>query len=207
MTRKLNATSARNRAKDRQEEAPEGEEAEAEDAEAENAPKSNVTDETVLTCTQEAVAAYDAMAAMQDKVTKLRGKYRAKLKDAKALGVDPDAIRAYIKDRERDPLEVDRELRDRMRVARLMGLPIGTQLSIFENGASPASHVDTAEISKRLVKEAAKLGKKHGSEGKEHNGGNFGTNQAASEAYDAAYKKAQAKNAAGIQKGGDEAKQ
>lgn len=74
------------------------------------------------------------------------GFYRQLFKDAGKEGVSAQALSWYMANRERDPAEIDRETKERNRVARVMALPIGTQLGLLEDGATVAGAVDQAKI-------------------------------------------------------------
>ena len=55
-------------------------------------------------------------------------------KAAKKLGMSADAITAAIAERKREPLERVQHFRKMARYLRLMGAPLGTQLTIFDEG-------------------------------------------------------------------------
>lgn len=93
------------------------------------------------------------------------GVFRAVLKDGKKKGVDPDDILWRLAQRARSPEEIDKETKRRNRLAFLTGLPIGTQLGIFEHGDTIATAIenaaqgDPAEVALNLGREAGKAGK------------------------------------------------
>jgi ribosome modulation factor len=71
------------------------------------------------------------------------GFYRKILKDAKKAGHDPDLIVWYLENKDRKPDEIDKETRARTRIARLMEMPIGTQLGMFEDGTTVATAIES----------------------------------------------------------------
>lgn len=81
-----------------------------------------------------------------DEARKVRGVFRAALKAFKKSGGNVDALTAALAVRNRDPDEVTREWRDINRYARLMNLPIGAQLGLFEDGQTVGAKVDAAKI-------------------------------------------------------------
>jgi hypothetical protein len=84
-----------------------------------------------------------------EEARKKRSSYRATLKAFKKAGGNVDALTAALAVRNRDPDEVTREWRDINRYARLMNLPIGAQLGLFEDGETVAAKVDAAQIEKQ----------------------------------------------------------
>lgn len=63
------------------------------------------------------------------------------LKDARSAGIHPDNIKWYLAAMERSPAEIDAETRERNTIARAMKLPLGTQLGLFDDGATVASRI------------------------------------------------------------------
>lgn len=57
--------------------------------------------------------------------------YRRALQNAKARGLNADAIRDVIHDLEQDPADIKQRLVDRLRYSSLLGRPIGSQGEIF----------------------------------------------------------------------------
>lgn len=96
---------------------------------------SNVSADTKTEIIRDAVAA-------KAKVDTANGEYRAVLKRAKGLGMEPGDITWYIQARKRDIQDIDRETRRRNEIARLMGLPIGTQLGMFDDGQTVGATVE-----------------------------------------------------------------
>lgn len=80
----------------------------------------------------------------------LKAIMRNKLKVAYALGEklghDKATINAYRLLRHRVPDEIDRETRALNALCRLMDLPLGTQLGLFDDGSTVANAVDTAKL-------------------------------------------------------------
>lgn len=222
MAPRLNAKTAAARKRQAPKEAPDPVE------ESEGRPGSNIPDKTVLKFSQEALRLWQAAQKLKEQFDSANNTYRAKLKDAKAAGVETSAITRYIKDRDKDPADLDREAQEYYRVCRLMGLPVGTQLDIWGDGGSPARAVDETAISgrghiapsgkkspaelkahgKALAElearkaEAAALGRKHGAAGKPMKSGYPGSS-AEHLAYVYAYDEGQAKNLSTLGKGSD----
>jgi ribosome modulation factor len=65
----------------------------------------------------------------REQAKKSNGAYRAELKAAKAAGVDPDALRWWLQAAAMEPEDLERTITWQNRVARVMELPVGTQLS------------------------------------------------------------------------------
>lgn len=105
-------------------------------------PPSNVTDETIKEFCDRALAAKIELEKAEEEAKSKRGIYRQVLKDAKKAGVDQDAIAWWLAARKREPDDIDRETRNRNRIARLMGLPIGTQLGLWDDGESVATKAE-----------------------------------------------------------------
>lgn len=57
---------------------------------------------------------------------------RTLLKNAKAAGIDVDDLKWVVRQKTRDPRDVEREDTRRRWYAQIMGLPVGTQLGLFE---------------------------------------------------------------------------
>lgn len=81
-----------------------------------------------------------------EEARKVRAGYRATLKAFKKAGGNVDALTAALAVRNRDPDEVTREWRDINRYARLMNLPIGAQLGLFEDGQTVATKGENDKI-------------------------------------------------------------
>lgn len=94
----------------------------------------NVPDETILRHVH-------ACMAIKGRLETLQGEYRAALKLAKTDGVSSRAISWYLAARKRDPENIDMETRERNRIARLMALPIGTQLGFLDGQHSIADDI------------------------------------------------------------------
>ncbi len=92
-------------------------------------------------------------------------------KAAEITGFDKDAIGWWAKNRDRDPQEIDRETRERNKVAVYMDMPIGGQLGLLEDGSSVASGT-AKENNARLdndegvLRAAEEVGETSGKDGK-----------------------------------------
>ncbi len=109
---------------------------------------SNVPDEVIRKWTDKAIAADAEFQKAKEAMDSKRGEYRAILKEAAAAGCDKDAIVWLVKSRKREPSDIDYETRQRNRIARIMGLPIGTQLGLFDDGETVAAKVDKDALQK-----------------------------------------------------------
>ena len=110
--------------------------------------RSNVTDQTIDECYQ---ASLKAKLEHEEAMKSAAGKnslFRATLKDAKKKGVDPDDITWRLKQRFRDPKEIDAEPARRSRIARLTNLPLGTQLGL-EFGQSVATSIENGKAAEQ----------------------------------------------------------
>lgn len=137
-------------------------------------PMSNITDKTLKDFCERGADAYDEHKKALEKARGKQGIYRGILKDAKKAGIEPDDIIDYIKKRDEDPNEIDATTRRRNRIYVVMGLPIGTQLGLFEDGSTVADRVEkragngrTPEQRSQLEVEAKTLGRQAGEEGKD----------------------------------------
>ena len=117
----------------------------------------NVTDETIEEFGNKALTAKLEAEKKRDEAKSLDGQFRAVLKSAKDAGVDPDAVRWWIKARKQEPEDLDREIMWQNRMAKVMGLPIGTQLGVdFDTGETIASTVDKAQMRRAKGRGGAK---------------------------------------------------
>ena len=105
-------------------------------------PSSNVTDATIAEFCNKALTAHGEFETARDEMKQKQGAYRAVLKDARKAGVETDSITWWIAARKREPGDIDRETRSRNRVAKLMNLPIGTQLGLFDDGKTVATTIE-----------------------------------------------------------------
>lgn len=94
----------------------------------------NVTEETEREQIDAILGAHGEMEKVAADLSRARGRYRGTLKAAKKLGMSADAITAAIAERKREPLERVQHFRKMARYLRLMGAPLGTQLTIFDEG-------------------------------------------------------------------------
>lgn len=107
---------------------------------------SNISDQTIREYCVSARNRKGELDAARKGMQEANGRYRAVLKEAKKAGVDPAAVIWWLESRGRDPEEIDRETRSRNRVAKLMGLPIFTQLGLFDDDTTVATAVDQAQL-------------------------------------------------------------
>lgn len=109
---------------------------------------SNVSDETIRDFCIRARVAHTSLEAARKEMQSANGVYRQILKDAKKAGVTGEDIIWWIGAVERDPADIDAETKRRNRLAQVMGLPIGTQLGMFDDGTTVATAVDQAKLPK-----------------------------------------------------------
>lgn len=95
----------------------------------------NVPDEVLL-------RNVNACSAAKGRLETAQADYRNTLKIAKADGCSTGAITWYLKAKKRDPQEIDIETRERNRIAKLMALPIGTQLGFLDGQISIADALE-----------------------------------------------------------------
>lgn len=129
---------------------------------------SNVSDETIREFCNKAAVAFGEFEKSNTETKRLQGIYREVLKSAKKQGVDQTAITWWLQNKKREPDEIDRETRNRNRVAKLMGMPIGTQLGLFEDAPPAGTTVATAVDQQQLTKQPTpyEIGYRQGIEGK-----------------------------------------
>lgn len=135
-------------------------------------PLSNVTDETIRLHT-------DAIVAADRDVRLAREKLKAKKEAAKEAGVTLSDVTWFMRAKDRDVRDIDAETRRRNRLAKIMNLPLGTQLGLFEDGKSVASKIEDDKIAATAARAkiptladlqaAREAGDKAGREGKSDN--------------------------------------
>jgi hypothetical protein len=100
---------------------------------------SNVTDETI-------VAAVMECGGFKAEVETANGRYRNALKKWEDRGVDAGTIARVLAIKKREVHDVEGEFRRLNRFLRVLKIPIGAQLGLFEDGESIAAKVDGDEI-------------------------------------------------------------
>lgn len=83
--------------------------------------------------------------AKQDEAKKANSVYRGLLKAAKKEGLNVDMLCEALRIQKRDPTEVDKDFRDLNAYLMLMGVPVGTQLGLFD-GKSIATAVEDEKL-------------------------------------------------------------
>ena len=89
------------------------------------------------TCKAELKIIQDAWRLKEEAKVAYQGenaRYRRCLKNAKAKGMNSDAILDVIRTWELDADDITQRIKDQVRYSRLMGMPIGTQAEMFEEG-------------------------------------------------------------------------
>ena len=120
---------------------------------------SNVNDETYK---EFAARALRAKAAKDEahKAYKIKdGEYRAELKAAKKAGINPDALTDWLRDKDRDPLELQAELRAKSRLYRLMNMPAGTQFDMLAEQSDLSESTDRGILQERAYQAGMTDGK------------------------------------------------
>lgn len=103
---------------------------------------SNVSDATIQEFYDKALnAKVEHEEALKEAKSK-NGMFRAVLKDAKRVGVPTSMLLWRLAQRHRTPDEIDRETKERNRIARLTNLPVGTQLGLLDDGTTVATAID-----------------------------------------------------------------
>lgn len=112
------------------------------------APPANVTDETIQEFTEKVLTGRRELKDAQEIVKACNGRLRAVYKAAKSAGINNAALGEYVKLREMDREEVDRNHRDLARIAKVNGTPF--QYLLFR-GAPVANAVDDERIAQQAV--------------------------------------------------------
>lgn len=111
---------------------------------------SNVTDETVREFLQRARVNRGELEVAKKAMRSANATLRSTYKEAKKAGVDVDALIWTLDNEKREPADIEREMRARARLARIAGLPIGTQLKLMfvdeATGESVAAAVDRQQL-------------------------------------------------------------
>lgn len=137
--------------------------------------RSNVTDATIIEYTHEYLAARSDEAKAKEEYDSKKNLARAVLKRAKKAGIDTYMLTWYDQNRHREIDDINRDFTSINRIAKLMALPVGTQIGLFEDGETVAAKVDKAAIAKQSAKPdprvidsdtAYKMGKAAGLDGK-----------------------------------------
>ena len=110
----------------------------ADNGEAPPAMGGNVTDETRLTQMEGILAAHKDLVKAQQAVSQANGVYRNKIKVAAKLGLNKAAILEVVRLQTVEPGDEVSKVKETIRLARLMGMPIGSQLSFLEDIAAAA---------------------------------------------------------------------
>lgn len=152
----------------------------------------NVSDETI----QEKLG---IVLAARVKLNSAQGEYRAAVKACRAVGLEPADVTWYVASRARDVRDIDAATRRRTRLAAVMGLPIGSQLGLFDDGETAATKAEHEQIAKnntslsteKSIAAAREAGRRHGLEGKSRVD-TYADGSPEQLAYDAAWTAAQA---------------
>lgn len=100
---------------------------------------SNVTDETIRLHT-------DAIVAADRDVRLAREKLKARKEAAKEAGVTLTDVAWFLRAKDRDVRDIDAETRRRNRLAKIMNMPLGTQLGLWDDGKTVASKIEDDKI-------------------------------------------------------------
>jgi hypothetical protein len=99
---------------------------------------SNVTEETITRAMDRIMAAKRDHEKAQEAAKQANGVYRSAIKAAKQDGIPNDAILLAVSWTKEDAGEVVSRLKWGVRIAKNMGLPVGTQLDIFSHAIEEA---------------------------------------------------------------------
>lgn len=92
------------------------------------------------------IDAHKAMELAKAEHDKKRSSYRAIFKETKRItGFTDDALSWYMKSRKAEPHELDAEIRERARIAKFMGLPVGFQAAFDFDASEPVETTDDDE--------------------------------------------------------------
>lgn len=122
-------------------------------------PPSNVADDTFREFCAKALREKSALDAIKTKHSEQNGRYRSVLKDAEKAGVPSKALTTWLANKDVDADILLAEQRAYLRVARLMGMPIGTQLSFEDAPASDAASTDRGVMQERAYQAGLTAGK------------------------------------------------
>lgn len=122
-------------------------------------PPSNVSDDTYKEFLAKALREKIALDDLTAKRSEQNGRYRDVLKKAKEAGVDPAAIRWWLAEKSKDFDILQAEHAARMRVARLMNMPINTQLGMFDQDSGDAGSTDRGILQERAYQVGLTAGK------------------------------------------------
>jgi hypothetical protein len=81
-----------------------------------------------------------------EKSRKANSSYRSMLKAYKTAGGDVDSMVAGLALSKLEPEEIDRQFRETNWTLKMMGIPVGTQLGLFDDGKSVATHLEDAKL-------------------------------------------------------------
>lgn len=113
-----------------------------------NAPapaQSNVNDDTIRELCLDALNKKNEHEKKVAEAKSANAEYRAVLKRAKKLGVMPEVITIWLADRKLEVGDVNSRLAQQNRIYRLMRLPVGTQLGMFDEKTTIATHLDNQQ--------------------------------------------------------------
>jgi ribosome modulation factor len=99
----------------------------------------NITDETMIAAAMEC-------GGLKSEVETANGKYRAALKKWEERGVDSADIAWFLRTKRREVHDIEAEIKRRNRWLRVMQIPVGAQLGLFEDGQSVGAKVDGDKI-------------------------------------------------------------
>ena len=105
-----------------------------------------VSDELFMQAYSECKNLEAAYQEKREEASEAQGEYRARLKHFKKLGVNIDMVVQQIKDSKREPEDVRKDLEDLIRLKKLLGLPIGTQIDIFGETMAAAKPIDEVTV-------------------------------------------------------------
>lgn len=138
----------------------------------------------------------------QDALETAKGKHRNLIKKLKADGIAIDTLKLVLQLKRQDEADVLGNQREFIRYARILNLPIGTQLSLLDD-EMPQDELDDKEREEQVAWDAGEQGKVAGKAGKPASGNPYPVGTLAYAAWDLGHKKgAEIREAGGVGKRG-----
>lgn len=113
--------------------------------------RSNLTDDTLRDLLGEANLLDADIKLAAEELRERSGRFRAHMKLCKQNGLRPTNVRWWLDTKRREIEDVNTEIVERNRIARVMELPIGKQLGLFDDGVTVATAIDEDKIQQMPV--------------------------------------------------------
>lgn len=108
--------------------------------------RSNLTDDSIRDLLQEANLLDADIKLAASELRERNGRFRAHMKLCKNNGIKPTNVRWWLDTKIREIEDVNTEIVERNRIARVMKLPIGKQLGLFDDGVTVATAIDEDKL-------------------------------------------------------------